>query len=428
MESKRSINAVIVHMLNNNTRYSTIQQLLSISSARISNVKKQYLQNGTILPDPIREYKSKVTPEIKSAIADLTFDDPTLSSKKVAQTISKQGLNISESTVWKIRKNLNYMFRPPKIRPRLTELQKRKRVAFAISFLEQIPDDTKIIFSDESSFQLFHNNRWVWSRRGEKNEKCYRELSKHSPSLMVFAAIGQNYKSRLVFIEGTVDTRNYWNILDDAKIKNDLDTLYGQKGYVFQQDGAPAHRSQKTLEYLETQFNLLKNWPSNSPDLSPIENMWGYLKRIVSDQNPKNISELKTLLEKTWNEIDLNIVNKLIFSFKRRLKLCLKHNGDCIQNLLKNEKIFGEDDLLDPKLTSVQRFGDMIQYAMTDSDALEKLKSISNRSDRFSAEDDRLLLDIINQNGPKWSLISTIMQRSASTLKSRYLTVLRKRI
>ena len=43
--------------------------------------------------------------------------------------------------------------------------------------------------------------------------------------------------------------------------------------FIFQQDGAPYHRSQKTIDYLNSHsIRRIKNWPSQSPDLSIIEN------------------------------------------------------------------------------------------------------------------------------------------------------------
>src|ERR1043165_5573696 len=54
----------------------------------------------------------------------------------------------------------------------------------------------------------------------------------------------------------------------------DIRQLSGVYGYVFQQDGAPAHRSRHTVAYLKAnvpEFIEPENWPPNSPDLNPVD-------------------------------------------------------------------------------------------------------------------------------------------------------------
>ena len=67
---------------------------------------------------------------------------------------------------------------------------------------------------------------------------------------------------------------------------------------VFQQDGAPPHCSNRTLEYLRQYFpgeKLISRrtdnpWPTYSPDLTPPDYfLWGYLKARVSQDNPPTI-------------------------------------------------------------------------------------------------------------------------------------------
>ena len=62
--------------------------------------------------------------------------------------------------------------------------------------------------------------------------------------------------------------------------------------WVFQQDGAPAHTTNKTMQFLDGQHIEILDWPSKSPDLNPIENLWSILKHAVYSRNSRDINEL----------------------------------------------------------------------------------------------------------------------------------------
>ena len=44
-------------------------------------------------------------------------------------------------------------------------------------------------------------------------------------------------------------------------------------------------------------------WPSQSPDMNPIENLWKILKKRISDRRPKNLCELKLFAKEEWAQI-----------------------------------------------------------------------------------------------------------------------------
>ncbi len=62
------------------------------------------------------------------------------------------------------------------------------------------------------------------------------------------------------------------------------------------------------------------DWPANSPDLNPIENLWGIVKRKMSDTRPNNAGELKATVKEIWASIPPQQCHKLITSMPRRIE------------------------------------------------------------------------------------------------------------
>ena len=65
---------------------------------------------------------------------------------------------------------------------------------------------------------------------------------------------------------------------------------------IFQDDSAPCHRSKKVCEYKEKNKLDSLEWPGNSPDLNPIENLWSLLKGKIGRILLKNKAELKRII------------------------------------------------------------------------------------------------------------------------------------
>uniref|UniRef100_A0A9J7YM24 Tc1-like transposase DDE domain-containing protein n=1 Tax=Cyprinus carpio carpio TaxID=630221 RepID=A0A9J7YM24_CYPCA len=51
------------------------------------------------------------------------------------------------------------------------------------------------------------------------------------------------------------------------------DQLYGDADFIFQQDLAPAHSAKASSTWFKDHGIPVLNWPANSPDLNPIENL-----------------------------------------------------------------------------------------------------------------------------------------------------------
>ncbi|KAL0173563.1 hypothetical protein M9458_029531, partial [Cirrhinus mrigala] len=105
------------------------------------------------------------------------------------------------------------------------------------------------------------------------------------------------------------------------------DQLYGDADFIFQQDLAPAHSAKATSTWFKDHGIPVLNWPANLPELNPIENLWGIVKRKMRHARPNNAEELKATIRATWALITPEQCHRLIDSMPCRIAAVIQAKG-----------------------------------------------------------------------------------------------------
>ena len=98
-------------------------------------------------------------------------------------------------------------------------------------------------------------------------------------------------------------------------------------GWIFQQDNDPKHTSGVVKKFFDSKKINVLQWPSQSPDLNPIEHLWEELQRMCGGLKAKNKEEKFAQLSQKWSEIPQHVITNLIESIPRRYQAVIDSKG-----------------------------------------------------------------------------------------------------
>lgn len=254
--------------------------------------------------------------------------------EKSPESTLREALKETEISISTMKKTLNenkvyYMKKIPI--PNLTDEYKSKRVQFS-NYIKSFPPNAppKIIITDESTVEVNLLKGGIWRKRGHYPPGSFKGKDPHPVHVMVWGGIGPGgYKTKLLRVNGKMNSIKYIQLLTDNEIFIDLYKNF-QNNYIFQQDNAPCHVSRYSKSVLNDCVPAMIDWPPKSPDLSPIEQVWNFLKGKMVGLTFSNADLLFQRLSQEWDAIPPEMIHNYYESFRARCIVCSRNNGESL--------------------------------------------------------------------------------------------------
>uniref|UniRef100_A0A8R1I4I6 DDE_3 domain-containing protein n=1 Tax=Caenorhabditis japonica TaxID=281687 RepID=A0A8R1I4I6_CAEJA len=90
------------------------------------------------------------------------------------------------------------------------------------------------------------------------------------------------------------------------------------RGITFQQDNDPKNTSKFVKDWFLSRRIRVMDWPSQSPDLNPIEKVWEELEKRMTGKRTRNVDENYQKLAEEWDKILQSVIDTLLDSMQRR--------------------------------------------------------------------------------------------------------------
>ncbi len=328
--------ARVAEAAENKEHVNTVAKELDRSWATVDKWMKNWTNTGSF-DSPTRKNsgrpKTATAPAVVAAVvAEMTAPGDDQYVPSAAAVKRKLKLPYSVRSVTNAAKRGGLVCIAKSERPFLSKADRVRRMRWARKMRRDGINWRRVVCSDEKQFVLEDKQRRCWMKPGAPR---YRNTRQHPKSVMVWGGISLMGSTRLVFIEGKIDSTMYQGVLKSAllPLARAINSSSAEQWW-FQQDNARPHTSIATTTWFAAHPAIPRPipWQPYSPDASPIENLWGIMQQDVNASNPHSIPELKGAIRKAWTARTGNVarMEALLGSWGDRVKDLATTGGETL--------------------------------------------------------------------------------------------------
>ncbi|KAK3515170.1 hypothetical protein QTP70_008170 [Hemibagrus guttatus] len=310
---------------------SAIGKQLGVKKSTVGAIIRKWKTYKTTDNLPRSGAPRKISPRGVKMITRTVSKNPRTTRGDLVNDLQRAGPKVTKATISNTLCHQGLKSCSARRVPLLKPVHVRARLKFAREHLDDPEEDWEnVIWSDETKIELFGKNSTcrVWRRKNaELHPKNTIPAVKHGGgNIMLWGCFSAKGPGRLIRVKERMNGAMYREILSKNLLPS-ARALKMKHGWVFQHDNEPKHTARATKEWLRKKHFKVLEWPSQSPDLNPVENLWRELKIRVAQRQPRNITALEEICMEEWAKLPATVCKNLVATYRKRLISVIANKG-----------------------------------------------------------------------------------------------------